>query len=266
MIKHKNIFLISCINAFIALCITILIIVFHLFGEGTSVGSNFCEAARNGFIKQPVNTITNIAYVLVGLITAYQSSYNINTNYNKFNTKIIYTFFYSNVLILLGFCSALLHATETFWGGYCDMLSMYLLAAFMFAYALSRYKNLSSLGFVIAYIVVLIFCNFMQFYGNDIFPIKFFVGNLAFGLICGIGILFEIINHYKFKTQVKIKYIYLSVATFAFAFTLWQFGRNDHCWCWKYSVFQWHGVWHLLCALATYFLYQYYISEDTIQL
>ncbi|MCB9033582.1 MAG: ceramidase domain-containing protein [Chitinophagales bacterium] len=263
MHKQKNIFLISCINAVLALIITVLIIVFQLFGEGTGVGSNFCEAAREGFIKQPINTYSNIGFMLAGLWVAYQSSFKINNNKNKFNNNILYPLFFANVLIVLGPCSMLMHATETFWGGYCDMLSMYLLASFMLAYGFSRYKNLSSIGFVLTFCLAMIFCNIMNFYGNDIFPIDFFVGNLAFGFICGLGVIFEVLHHYKHKTKIKIKYIYYCVVTFGVAFTIWQFGINDHCWCWKYSVFQWHGLWHLLCALATYFLYQYYISEDS---
>ncbi len=51
------------------------------------------------------------------------------------------------------------------------------------------------------------------------------------------------------------------MATLVVASTVWRFGRDGHPWCDPTSVFQWHGLWHVLCAVAAYLLFRHYAAE-----
>ena len=52
----------------------------------------------------------------------------------------------------------------------------------------------------------------------------------------------------------------------AFNFTviaavIWHFSKTGNILCYEYSLIQGHAVWHILDALALYFLFRYYVSE-----
>jgi hypothetical protein len=154
-----------------------------------------------------------------------------------------------------------MHATETSLGGLFDMNSMYLFAAFMFSYAITRFYKLSNLVFTVIYILLIVLCNIAGRY-RTIFGIDFYAGSAAFGLVCVLGMLFEFLNFKKNKINIEFKYAVFCSISFLIAFGIWHFGFNGHCFCNPTSWFQWHGVWHLLCGLSTYFLFRFYISED----
>ncbi|MBK6274407.1 MAG: ceramidase domain-containing protein [Saprospirales bacterium] len=258
---NKNTFKITLVLTVIVLIVFYVALQFHWFGVANGTGAVFCEASRNTLFIQPVNSFSNIGFVLSGLYCAYLISNSTEIKNNFFYAHPFIAKFYCIITVLLGPCSMAMHATETSLGGLFDMNSMYLFAAFMFSYAITRFYKLSNLLFTFIYILIIVLCNIAGQY-RTVFGVDFYAGSAAFGLVCVLGMLFELLNFKKNKIDIHFKYAVLCSVSFLLAFGVWHFGKNGHCFCNPTSWFQWHGVWHLLCGLSTYFLFRYYISED----
>src|SRR6188768_2804324 len=99
-------------------------------GPDVERGANFCEAARDGWVKQPANSFSNLGFVVAGLVIAWHAG---RTTLNGLATP------YACIVVTLGPASAAMHATQSELGGQLDLLSMYLVASFAAAYALMRW-------------------------------------------------------------------------------------------------------------------------------
>ncbi|MEN9448932.1 MAG: hypothetical protein RJA25_2222 [Bacteroidota bacterium] len=257
----KNTFRITVIFTVFVLIIFYIAIFSGWFGVSDGVGGNFCEAARVGFIKQPANSYSNIGFIISGLSCAWILSHSSINKTGFFFKHPFIPLFYCLITVLLGPCSMAMHATETPIGGLFDMNSMYLFGAFMFSFALARYYKLNSFVFVTIYLVSIVLCNIAGTY-KTVFGFDFFPGSAAFGLVCCLGMLYEFLNYRKHRPVVQFKYAVYCSLSFLIAFYVWHFGWDGHCFCNPNSLFQWHGVWHLLCGLSTFFMFKYYISEE----
>src|SRR6185436_3351343 len=99
-------------------------------------GANFCEAGT-GLIRQPANTFSNVGFVTAGLLIAWHASVPGNVG-RRLSTYPWLATGIACVVVLLGPGSAAMHATQSALGGHLDMLSMYLIASFAAAYAVTR--------------------------------------------------------------------------------------------------------------------------------
>ncbi len=259
--NYKNTYRNTIVFTIIILVLFCFALMKRWFGVPNGTGSDFCELAKHSFIIQPVNSFSNIGFVLSGIYCSWLMSNPSNYKNNFFFTHPFISNFFCMITVLLGPCSMAMHATETTLGGLFDMNSMYLFAGFMFAYAITRYYKLSNFHFLILYILNMVVCNFIGQY-RTLFGLAFYPGSAVFGFICAMGMFYEYLNYSKQHHVIEFKYAVYCSISFLVAFGVWQFGRTGHCFCNPTSWFQWHGVWHLLCGLSTYFLFKYYISED----
>jgi hypothetical protein len=153
-----------------------------------------------------------------------------------------------------------MHATKTHIGGFFDMLSMYLIASFIVAYAIQRFYKLKWWGFTLVFFTALSICLWANF---TYCPIVFrFFGNTAFAFFIGLGILFEILNVYVRKLKHEIRWAYFALAALLISFAIWNVSQTGDDLCNPYSLIQGHAIWHLGDALSTFFLFRYYVSED----
>ena len=153
-----------------------------------------------------------------------------------------------------------MHATEASIGGWFDMLSMYLIASFTTAYAVERFWQLSAAQFVAVFALVLATCLYAQELPYHM-PIVDFMGNFIFALFITITVVFEYLNGFVRKLEQNKIYGYLSLASLLLAFGIWNMWKDDSYLCNPQSLIQGHAIWHLLDALAAYFLFRYYASE-----
>lgn len=262
--KAKNIFKTTLITVIVSHFLVFLVILFAWLGPATGVGGDFCEAARDGLIKQPANTASNFAFAIFGLLAAWQLDQSQFTqNINALTQTNFLPKFLCVLMVLLSPGSMAMHATETFWGGYFDMLSMYLIAAMIFSYAIDRFFHISTSVFIGIFIVVLIICHYFHFYLNEVeFPFIKHGGSFIFAVLIISGMILEILNHFINKTDVKFKWAVFTMLTFILSFLIWLTGRNSHPWCHPYSYVQAHAIWHILDATAMYFLFRFYLSEN----
>jgi hypothetical protein len=232
------------------------------FGPSISVGAEFCEASRPGLIKQPANTWSNIGFIIAGLTMAWQiSAGRFKANKNVFTEHNFTAIFFSSLAVFLGPASMAMHATETEIGGNLDMLSMYLVASFASTYALQRFFRLNSVHFTIIFVAVVVLCVCVQDLPYRM-PVVGYFGNFIFGFFITVTVLFEALNSFVRKMNHQIKWGILSLGSLLLAFGIWNMWLNDGPFCDPYSLIQGHAIWHLLDALAVYFLFRFYVSEQ----
>lgn len=258
--NKKIIFITPLIALIVSLILFFIALKNSWFGEPGQRGLIFCEHSRNAIIKQPANTFSNIGFMLVGLIIAWQM---MNEKYtfskNRLTTTLFYPTFFATLCVLMGPGSMAMHASTSIIGSYFDVLSMYLLAAFMFAYALIRLFNLSEPVFFVSFLMVIGICNLVYFYFGNLY---FWLDRMSiFGIFIVFATLLEYLVIFKKQTIFIKKWMLLSTITFVIAAVIWHFSKTGNILCYEYSLIQGHAVWHILDALALYFLFRYYVSE-----
>lgn len=258
--NRKNIFAITLLVAIVSLVLFAVAVVKNWFGPAEGVGDVFCEASRTGYIKQPANTFSNIGFIVAGLVIAWQLSVGrFAQNKNTFTESAFYGVFFSCLVVLLGPGYMAMHASTASIGGFFDMLSMYLIASFVFAYALQRYFSWQPFQFTIVFVTTLAICLWANFQDYEI--IFSFFGNTAFAFFVTLTILFEGLNIYVRKLKMNKAWGYVSLLSLLTAFVIWNLSRTDAPFCDPSSLVQGHGIWHLLCAFSVYSLFRMYVSE-----
>ncbi len=258
---RKHIFSITLGISIALLTLFFLAVIYGWLGEWEHVGSEFCEASRSGLIKQPANTWSNIGFIIVGLTIAWQLSRGtFQSNKNIFTQSSFTAIFFASLAVFLGPGSMAMHATETRAGGFLDMLSMYLVAAFITAYSVQRFFRLNAFSFSLIFLFIVGTCVSVQNLPYQI-PLVGFFGNFIFGCFIFITVIFEALNSFVRKSTCEIKWGILSISTLLLAFLIWNLERNFDAFCNPHSLIQGHAIWHLLDALAVYFLFRFYVSE-----
>jgi hypothetical protein len=261
MTTSRPIFLITLMVAIISMAAFFLVLYNGWLGEFIGVGDEFCERMHPGLIKQPANTWSNLAFVFTGLFMAWSlAAGKFSVNHNTLTQSRFYAIFFSCLTVLLGPGSMALHATGTDIGGFCDMLSMYLIASFTLAYASRRLFMLNPWHFILIFSVVLISCIWADG-RRDIHIIFGFFGDTAFAFYIGLTILFEILNILVRKLHHVAWWAWISFGTLMLSFFIWGMSLTGNSWCDPDSWIQGHAVWHILDALSIYFLFRYYVSE-----
>jgi dihydroceramidase len=114
----------------------------------------FCESIGAGFIRQPLDTWSNLAFVLVGLLVLEDVLRPSPTRSNLLVQRRTYGMVYAFAAILIGLGSWFYHASLTFVGQWFDVMGMYLLGTFMVLYNVTRLRPLSDRAFVASYVLL----------------------------------------------------------------------------------------------------------------
>ncbi|MES2659141.1 MAG: ceramidase domain-containing protein [Verrucomicrobiota bacterium] len=259
--KHRAIILFPVATAIITLALLAMAVINGWFGEPTGVGSCFCEAERPGLVKQPVNTFSNFGFILTGIYIGWVLACGkYAENKNSLTQNPFYAAFFSSLVVYLGPGSMAMHATTTAMGGFLDMLSMYLVAAFLVAYAAERLfklKPVQFIGIFLAIIGICLWANAQTFH----FIFDFF-GNTVFATLVGLTVVFEAMNLFVRKMRHESRWAFLSFGAMVLAFGIWHLSKTDAPFCDPHSLIQGHAIWHLLNAVSLYFLFRYYVSEQ----
>lgn len=261
--NRKNIFYITLGVAIALLGLFFAAIYNQWFGPSADVGGAFCEEARNSLIKQPANTWSNVGFIVAGLLMAWQLARGqFNQNKNRFTQSMFTATFFSSLVVFLGPGSMAMHATETQIGGELDMLSMYLVASFAASYAMQRFWNWPNWAFTVSFVLIIILCEWAGLYHQHL-PIIDYAGNLAFAFFLTLCTVFEMLNSFVRKITLEKKYGFYSLGSLLLAFFIWNIWKDGSPLCNPGSLIQGHAMWHLLDALAAYFLFRFYASEHS---
>ena len=122
--------------------------------------SRWCERISSGIFKEPVNALSNLGFIIAGLLMfSVLSRDSQNTEHiNKFHGLTPISTLYAGTVVCLGIGSMVMHGTNSDWGAWADNLSMimYILLPWLInvrEMGRWRIKNF----FIVYIIIVLIF-------------------------------------------------------------------------------------------------------------
>lgn len=261
MSNRKIIFAIPLLITIVLSVLFLLSVIQEWLGPSDIANRYFCEFSRDSLFKEPINTWSNIAFIAAGLTSAWLSMKgNFQSDYSAGTENVFVAGFFSSLIILLGFGSMAMHATETKFGGDLDMLSMYLIAAFTTSYAIQRFFGWGYFSFGVIFVLTVALCIWAgTFY--DRIPVIDYAGDAAFAFFVSVTVFFELLNSVWRKIARESKWGIYALISFLGAFAVWNFGKNDCPFCRPDSWVQAHAVWHLLFALALFFVFCLYMSE-----
>ena len=223
---------------------------------GADVGrsANFCEAARDAWVKQPANTLSNLGFVVAGLAVAWHAG---SVSLHGLATA------YACVVVLLGPASAAMHATQSELGGYLDLLSMYLVASFAAAYAVMRWCRRERLFFWQVFSLMVAGCELVGLLGDEV-PVVQQSGNVAFAALLLTAVVVEVgLWRRAAGPRTDLRWGAAALGTILVAFLVWSVTKTR--WCDPHSLLQGHAAWHLLDAVSAYLLFRFWASEERPQ-
>lgn len=219
-------------------------------GPQAGRGAEFCEAARVGWIKQPINTWSNGGFTIAGLAVAWH----VDRSSGSHRTTMAG---FAVIIALLGPASAAMHATETAVGGQLDLLSMYLLSSFAAAQAVVRSGRLARVWFGALFLALVVLCEAVGAIPVSL-PVLMRPGNAIFAILLLTAVLLEL--GLVRAGRAEVRWGLASLGTLLLAFVIWNLSKDGSPLCDPLSMLQGHGAWHLLDALAAYFLARHYLS------
>jgi hypothetical protein len=236
------------LTAVVSLTVLGLAVQFDWLGADVDRGAEFCEAAA-GRVRQPVNTLSNLGFVVAGLAIAREA----------WRLPTVGTA-YACLVVLLGPASMAMHATESSLGGHLDLLSMYLVASFAASYAAMRVWRRGPAFMAAVFAASVAGCLLVAAAGGEV-PVVMHAGNLAFGALLLSALVLERRLLRGGETTLDRRWILAAVGALGLAFAVWNTAKDGSALCWPGSVYQGHGIWHLLCAVSAYCLFRFYGSE-----
>lgn len=213
----------------------------------------FCEAIGAGFIRQPIDTWSNLAFVLIGLLVLEDVLRPSPTRSNLLAQRRTYGMVYAFAAILIGLGSWFYHASLTFVGQWFDVMGMYLLGTFMVLYNVTRLRPLSNRVFVVSYALFNLALGFSLIVAPAL-------RRYLFGGLLLVTIALEVSIRRRHVTHIRTVYFIAALLIYVLAQIIWTLDLN-HILCDPNSLLQGHAVWHVLTAISTGLLYLYYRSE-----
>ena len=262
--EQKRNLLIFLIPLFVFLCSTVIFTVYVELdwkGQRFEQTGVFCEVINGSLLIEPVNTISNVGFSIVGLVIAWQMmcrTYSANNNILTQSDTM--TIVFASLIVFVGPCSAAMHAFYTSWGTKLDVISMYIVCAFVVSYSIQRLFRLR-IQFFFCMLPLFILMYKVAWEIDINIPIFEETTNLFFACFIALSILFEICIIFIRKPAIEKLWGVACLLTLSTAFAIWNFSKTDGYLCIPTSIFQGHAAWHLLDALALYFLFLYYVSE-----
>ena len=193
--KKDNAFIITLIVSILFLLIFYILSYLQIIQSIESIpfigeASRWCERISGGPFREPVNTLSNLGFMVVGLYILYKL-----TNENSFNdfsglNKI--TILYGVCVVYLGPGSMMMHGTNTEWGGWADNLSMVMYIIIPWLYNIYKMSNWTVNTFLKVYFSIVFFYAVMRgFFGDGMG-----IGLNLFGVSIGLWVISEFL--YKF--------------------------------------------------------------------
>ena len=170
--------------------------------------SCFCEAIRSDGIKQPANTWSSLAFVVVAAMVLMRRTGKPSAG------RAGYPLLYAFTLLVIGLGSAYFHATLSFRGQFADVLGMYLLATVALLYSIDRLRPLSAATLVTSYIATNAVLAMLLYW----MPV---VRRVVFALLIVAVLIVEILGRRKRGSSSDTRHLKIAAAIMGLAFVIW---------------------------------------------
>jgi hypothetical protein len=215
-----------------------------------------------GMFAQPVNTWSNVGFILVGLFMLWwigweRATKNESAHPNRFTRGSFYPALFGGVAIFMGPGSMYFHASLRSWTGWLDNFSMNLFMGFIVIYNVVRVLNLGIGWFIPLYIALVGGLGIAA-------AIDIEDSQLFFTVLGGVAFCSQVVVYWsRIRTALFGQWWFAAGAgCFVTAYILWKMSWTNGPLCWPDSIVQFHGIWHLLVAAAVFCLYTYWRAED----
>jgi len=119
--------------------------------------SRWCERVSGGLFREPVNTLSNLGFMVVGIYIFYTITTDTNTSANNYFVGLTgISILYASAAIFLGPGSMLMHGTNSGWGGWADNLSMIMYILIPWLYNIFRMSNWTVRRFLQIYFSIVV--------------------------------------------------------------------------------------------------------------
>jgi hypothetical protein len=226
----------------------------------------FCERTNMlDPIRQPVNTFTNVIYLLVGLYVfgvAFRD-WKQQKRYNLISANPWYSFTFGIIQIYLFIASSYFHAGLTLFGRDLDYSGVFSLSLYPLMYFTHRVvllvRGLPSNGKHPKEVLFLtVVFTLLYLYLTFLMPPKL-ARFIVLGMIVTM-IIFALIVEKKDPGRTNKLYLWLTIITISLAVMFFVFD-NLRILCHPDSFIQPHGLWHLFGGVAGFYFYFYVRSE-----
>ncbi len=212
--------------------------------DGCEQVNCYCETLRDSFIVQPINTHSNLAFVLVGLLIVFAPP--------RRAARPEYQTVFGGAVMAVGLGSWFYHASLTRLGEWFDLVGVYLLLSLILLVNAHRLRPMSPATLAALYVGVNVLGGLQMVFANALQQVVFV------GLFGGAAAL-EIAAWLKRRPRMQFGWLIAALTTFALAAATWL--ADARLPCDPASLFQWHGLWHALTATAAGFVFLYFRSE-----
>jgi dihydroceramidase len=206
----------------------------------------FCEGLRPGGVAQPVNTYSNLAFVLVGCLVLFAPQ-------ARARDARAFRATYGSSVIVIGIGSLFYHATLSFAGQWLDVMGMYLLATLLVLSAAARVRPLPGPAFAAAYLAVNAALGILLVAAPELR--RFLFAGL---ILAAVGL--ELAAWRLRRPPASGRYFAAALACLALGYGIWILD-NARIVCAPDSFLQGHAAWHLLSAAAAGLMFAHNRSE-----
>lgn len=228
----------------------------------------YCEQFSSGWVAQPQSTWSDLAFVVSGLVillwVSIEGGRTRRRTDNPFRYPSLYSVAYGLIAIFMGPASMFLHASMKSWAGWFDNYSILLWLGFCGMYTTMRAARwrgtAADVFFALLYAAIMV--------GLGVFSalvgfrdIMVYVLGAAWGTA---EIVFLIVSHTQRRQGRTEGWIIATVGALVAAFVFWGLWQAGGPGCDPAGAFQGHAWWHVLAALATFFSFLYFRSEEDI--
>ena len=150
----------------------------YLIGEA----SRWCERVSGGLFREPLNTLSNLGFMVSGLYMFWIICNDKQDSSNPFIGITPISLLYASVVIFLGPGSMLMHGTNTNWGGWADNLSMIMFIILPWLYNIYSMSNWTPKKLISIYISIVLIYSIWRWFTDWGLGINFNLFGVSIGL------------------------------------------------------------------------------------